>query len=124
MTVSELPASVGGSGERWAAPHTPRRGTARFQPESEDQVPGFAGAAHLNRHPKVKCYPMTDQTEYIAHEAQALHASIARGDVDDAAVTAATLLQELEHLLDRIDPDGVVAPRITTSNGTYIYPSR
>ncbi|NKR53102.1 hypothetical protein GS481_02890 [Rhodococcus hoagii] len=67
---------------------------------------------------------MTDQTEYIAREAQALHNAITRGDTEDAAVTAATLLQEIEHLLDKLDPAGAVAPRITTSNGTYIYPHR
>ncbi|NKR30022.1 hypothetical protein GS966_25685 [Rhodococcus hoagii] len=67
---------------------------------------------------------MSDQTEYIAREAQALHASIVSGDLEDAATTAATLLQEIEHLLDGLDPDGAVAPRITTSNGIYIYPDR
>ena len=67
---------------------------------------------------------MSEQSTYIAREAQALHDAIVRGDIDDAVETAVTLRQELDHLLHRLDPNGEVAPRITTSNGTYVYPER
>lgn len=67
---------------------------------------------------------MTDQTEYIAREAAALHDAINRGDLDDAAETAVTLRQELHELLLTLDPKGALAPRITRSNGAYIYPDR
>lgn len=67
---------------------------------------------------------MTEQSLYIAREAQALHDAITRGDLDDAAQTAVTLRQELHDLLLTLDPDGTLTPRITRSNGDYIYPQR
>ncbi|NKS56555.1 hypothetical protein GS504_03415 [Rhodococcus hoagii] len=67
---------------------------------------------------------MTNQTEYIAREAQALHDALTRGDRDDAALTAVTLRQELHELLHELDPEGTLTSRITRSNGTYIYPQR
>jgi len=67
---------------------------------------------------------MTEQSLYIAREAQALHDAIARGDFDDATETAVTLRQELYDLLLTLDPAGSMSPRITRSNGGYIYPDR